>query len=77
MMGPEERKYGYRTMNARQRYEYKKVMRRERWNKHGLTDGLRTDRAGMKEYLEKRRKEDAKNRPDRYHEVREPRTRKF
>ena len=63
--------------NARQRYEYKQMMRKDRWDKHGLTDGLRVDRKGMQEYLEKRRKEDAKNRPDRYYEVREPRTRRF
>ena len=63
--------------NARQRYEYKQMMRKDRWDKHGLTDGLRTDRAGMKEYLEKRRLEDAKNRPGRWLEKREPRTRRF
>ena len=60
--------------NARQRYEYKQMMRKDRWDKHGLTDGLRTDREGMKEYLEKRRLEDSKNRPGRWLEKREPRT---
>lgn len=60
--------------NARQRYEYKQMMRKERWSKHGLTDGLRVDREGMKEYLEKRRLEDSKNRPSRWLEQREPRT---
>ena len=60
--------------NARQRYEYKQMMRKDRWDKHGLTDGVRTDRAGMKEYLEKRREEDSKNRPGRWLEKREPRT---
>ena len=60
--------------NARQRYEYKQYKRRERWSKHGLTDGLRVDREGMKEYLKKRRLEDSKVRPDRWLEVREPRT---
>ena len=64
-------------LNARQRYEYKQMKRRERWDKHGLTDGLRVDRKGMKEYLEKRRLEDSRVRPDRYHEVREPRSRKY
>ena len=63
--------------NARQRYEYKQIMRKDRWEKHGLTDGLRTDREGMKEYLEKRRLEDSKNRPGRWLEKREPRTRRF
>ncbi len=63
--------------NARQRYEYKQTMRKDRWEKHGLTDGLRTDREGMKEYLEKRRLEDSKNRPGRWLEKREPRTRRF
>ena len=60
--------------NARQRYEYKQYKRRERWSKHGLTDGLRVDREGMKEYLKKRRKEDSERRPGRWLEVREPRT---
>ena len=64
-------------MTARERYEYKKKMRGERWDRHGLTDGLRVDRKGMKEYLEKRRLEDSRVRPDRYHEVREPRSRKY
>ena len=40
-------------------------MRRIR-EKHGLTDGLRTNRAGFKEYLKKRREQDAKDRPGRY-----------
>ena len=60
--------------NARQRYEYKQYKRKERWSKYGLTDGLRVDREGMKEYLKKRRLEDSKVRPDRWLEVREPRT---
>ena len=40
-------------------------MRRIR-EKHGLTDGLRVNRAGFKEYLKKRREQDAKDRPGRY-----------
>ena len=60
--------------NARQRYEYKQRMRKERWSKHGLTDGLRVDREGMKEYLEKRRLEDSERSPGRWLEKREPRT---
>jgi len=30
--------------------------------RHGLTDGLRTDRKGLQEYLERRRAEDARAR---------------
>ena len=60
--------------NARQRYEYKQMKRKERWDRHGLTDGLRVDRKGMQEYLEKRREEDAERRPGRWLEKREPRT---
>ena len=39
-----------RDLTPRERYSYKRSMRRIR-EKHGLTDGLRTNRAGFKEYL--------------------------
>lgn len=54
-----------RDLTPRERYSYKRSMRRIR-ERHGLTDGLRTDRAGFKEYLKKRREQDAKDRPGRY-----------
>ena len=54
-----------RDLTPREKYSYKRSMRRIR-ERHGLTDGLRTDRAGFKEYLKKRREQDAKDRPGRY-----------
>ena len=47
------------TREEKRRYAIK--MQAER-AKHGLTDGLRTDRKGLQEYLERRRAEDARAR---------------
>tara|TARA_R100000781_G_C3974569_1_gene91374 strand:- start:185 stop:424 length:240 start_codon:yes stop_codon:yes gene_type:complete len=54
-----------KELTSRERYSYKRSMRRIR-ARYGLTDGLRCDREKFKEYLQKRREEDAKQRPGRY-----------
>tara|TARA_R100000426_G_C4721295_1_gene72194 strand:+ start:88 stop:327 length:240 start_codon:yes stop_codon:yes gene_type:complete len=62
-----KRNYGKeeRDLTPRERYSYKRSMRRIR-ERHGLTDGLRANRQQFKDYLKKRREEDAKQRPGRY-----------
>ena len=47
------------TREEKRRYAIKMQAERAR---HGLTDGLRTDRKGLQEYLERRRAEDARAR---------------
>ena len=54
-----------RDLTPRHRYSYKRSMRRIR-EQHGLTDGLRANRQQFRDYLKKRREEDAKQRPGRY-----------
>ena len=54
-----------RDLTPREKYSYKRSMRRIR-EKHGLTDGLRVNRQQFRDYLKKRREEDAKQRPGRY-----------
>ena len=54
-----------KDLTPKERYSYKRSMRRIR-AKYGITDGLRADREQFKEYLRKRREEDAKQRPGRY-----------
>ena len=54
-----------RDLTPRERYSYKRSMRRIR-EKHGLTDGLRVNRQQFRDYLKKRREQDAKDRPGRY-----------
>tara|TARA_A100000172_G_scaffold53519_1_gene33940 strand:+ start:86 stop:325 length:240 start_codon:yes stop_codon:yes gene_type:complete len=54
-----------RDLTPRERYSYKRSMRRIR-ERHGLTDGLRCNREQFKDYLQKRREQDAKDRPGRY-----------
>ena len=60
-----KKEYEGRELTARERYSYKRSMRRIR-ARYGLTDGLRCDRKEFKAYLQKRREEDAKSRPGRY-----------
>ena len=50
-----------RDFTKSERAAYGSYMRSYR-AKHGLVDGLRTDREGFNEYLRKRREEDLKNR---------------
>ena len=50
-----------RDFTKSERAAYGSYMRSYR-EKHGLVDGLRTDREGFNEYLRKRREEDLKNR---------------